>query len=55
MNAKGQDGKHKTSVYKPFKHKVNGLEDTVFKIGAVKHVAQFMKTLEEIANYIQKQ
>ena len=50
FNAKGRDGKRKTSVYKPFKSKVEGLEDAVFESGAVKHAAQF----EEIANYIQK-
>ena len=54
FNVKGQDGKRKNSVYKPFKSKVIGLEEAVFKSEAVKHAAQFMKTLEEIANYIQK-
>ena len=42
------------TVYKPFKSKVEGLEDTVFESGAVKHAVQFTKTLEEIAYYIQK-
>ena len=53
-NAKGRKGKRKTSVYKPSKSKVIGLEDAVFKRGAVTHATQFMKTLEEIANYVQK-
>ena len=52
--AKGQDGKQKSSLYKPFKSKVEGLEDAVFESGAVKHAAQFTKTLEEIANYMEK-
>ena len=51
---KGWDGKQKPTVYKPFKSKVKGLKDTVFESGAVKHAAQFMKILEEIANYVQK-
>ena len=54
FNAKGQDGKRKTLVYKPFKSKVNCVEDAVFESGAVKHAAQFMKTLEEISNYVKK-
>ena len=33
---------------------MDGLEDAVFENGAVKHAAQFTKTLEEIANYVQK-
>ena len=52
--AKGQDGKQKSSLYKPFKSKVEGLEDAVFESGAVRHAAQFTKTLGEIANYVQK-
>ena len=51
---KSQDGKHKSSIYKPFKSKVEGLEDAVFKSGAVKHAAQLTKMLEQIANYVQK-
>ena len=50
FNAKGRDGKHKKLVYKPFKRKVNGLEDAVFESGAIKHAVQFTKTLEEITN-----
>ena len=50
FNTRGQDGKRKTSVYKAFRSKVNGLEDAVFESGAVKHAAQFTKTLEEITN-----
>ena len=46
---KSRDGKQKKSIYKAFKNKVDGLEDTVFESGA-----QFTKMLEEIANYIQK-
>ena len=52
--AKGRDGKQKTILYKPFKSKIEGLEDAVFESGAVKHAAQFTKMLEEIAKYIQK-
>ena len=47
---KGRDGKRKASLYKAFKSKIDGLEDTVFESGAMKHAAQFTKTLEEIAN-----
>ena len=52
--AKGQYGKQKSSLYKPFKSKVEGLEGAVFESGAVKHAYQFTKALEEIANYVQK-
>ena len=31
---KGKDVKQKSLVYKPFKSKIDGLEDTVFKGGA---------------------
>ena len=41
-------------VYKAFKSKVDGLEEAVIESGAVKHAAQFTKTLEEIAKYVQK-
>ena len=40
--------------YKAFKSKVYGLEVAVFESRAVKHVAQFTKTLKEIAKYFQK-
>ena len=54
VNMKSQHGKWKTSIYKALKSKVDSLEDAVFESGAVKHAAQFTKTLEEIANYVQK-
>ena len=54
FNMKRQDGKQKTKIYKSFKSKVDGLEDAVFESGAMKCVAQFTKTLEEITNYVQK-
>ena len=54
ITVKGWEGKQKLTVYKPFKRKVECLESAVFKSGAVKHAAQFMKMLEEITNYIQK-
>ena len=41
-------------IYKAFRSKIDGLEDAVFESGAVKHAAQFTKTLEEIANYVQR-
>ena len=50
--ARGRDGRQKTTQYKPFKSKVEGLEDAIFESGAVKHATQFTKTLEEIAKYI---
>ena len=45
-------GKQKATIYKAFKSKVNSLEGKVFESGAMKHVAQSTKTLEEIAIYI---
>ena len=48
---KGQDDKQKLIVYKPFKNKVEGLEDEVFQSGAVKNAAQFTEMLEDITNY----
>ena len=54
FNPKGQDGKRKSVVYKTFKGKVEGLEEAIFESRAVKHAAQFTKTLEEIAKYVQK-
>ena len=41
-------------VYKTFKSKVEDLEEAVFKSRAVKHTAQFTKTLKEITKYVQK-
>ena len=51
---KSQDGKRKTIQYKQLKSQFEGLEDVVFKSGAIMHAAQFTKTLEEIAKYVQK-
>ena len=42
---RSRDGKQKPPTYKPFKSKVEGLEDMVFENGAVKHA---------IANYMQQ-
>ena len=52
--AKGQEGKRKTMQHKTFKSKVRELKDAVFESGAVKHAAQFTKTLEEIVKYVKK-
>ena len=41
-------------VYKPFKCKVEDVEDAVFESGAVKHAVQFMNMLKEVANHVQK-
>ena len=49
--AKGQEGRWKMMQDK-LSNKVEGLEDAVFESGAVKHAAQFMKTLEEISKYV---
>ena len=46
---KSHKNKKKKSVYKAFKCKVKGLKDTMFESGAVKHAAQFTKSLKEIA------
>ena len=51
---KSQDERQKTVQYKPFKCKVEGLEDAVFESCAVKHAVQFTKMLEEIAQYVLK-
>ena len=51
---KGRDGKQKSTIYKPFKSKVESSEDAVFESGAVKNAAQLTKMLEEIVNYMQK-
>ena len=40
--------------YKTFKSKAEGLKEAVFKSRAVKHNAQFTKTVEEIEKYVQK-
>ncbi len=37
-----------------FKSAVVGLEDHIFEYGSPKHVAKFVKTQKQIANYIQK-
>ena len=50
---KSWDDKQKSLVYKPFKSKGEGLEDS-FESGTVKHAAQFTKALEDIVNYIKK-
>ena len=50
---KSRESKTKISMYKTFKKKVEGLEEVVFKSGAVKHAAQITKMLEEIAKYVQ--
>lgn len=39
---------------KEFKGAEDALEGHVFDVGAAKHAAQFSKTLEEIANYVQR-
>ena len=49
-----RDDKRKQPPYEAFKSKVKGLEDAVFESGSVEHAAQFVKTLEEIADYVQK-
>ena len=51
--AKGWDYKGERPPYKAFKSKVEGLEDAVFESGSVEHAAQFTKTLEGIADYVQ--
>ena len=52
--ARNQDGKQKMIQYKPFKSKVEGLEEAVFESGTLKHAAQFTKMLKEILKYVQK-
>ena len=39
-------------MYETFKRKVEALKEAPFKSGAVKHAAQFTKTLQETAKYI---
>ena len=52
--ARGHDPKWKgRSIFKPFKIIIIGLKDKVFKSGEVKDDAQFTKTSEEIADYVQ--
>ena len=41
INMKGWGDKQKTSIYKPFKSKIDGLEDAVFESRATKHAVQF--------------
>ena len=51
---KGQDTQHKGMfTFRPFKSSIGGLEVSVFESGTVRHAAQFMKTVEAIAKYIQ--
>ena len=54
FNPKGQDSKRKSVVHKIFKSMFNGFKKAVFESRAVKHAAQFIKELKEIAKYGQK-
>ena len=42
-----------TPSFRSFKSSIPGLDDKIYKSGAVKHAAQFTKTSEEIADYVQ--
>ena len=50
-----RDGQKRGSYIanKPYKNKIETIEDDVFKIGSVKNVAQFTWSLLNVADYVQ--
>ena len=54
LTSQVQENRKKGSMpSKLFKGKTEGLEDAIFESGAVRHAAQFTKTVEALADYVQ--